>query len=220
MNVGVVWGELQATPTSGQRVVGFGGASKIDTTPLAQHSKRDVHSRVAGFLDAWAKVLGACDVILVERQPPGSAGLSLEILLRERYGKKLWFAAPQSMHAAFGTAGYTYDGRKERNVALAMAWLASLEPTCGGVADVVASIRDETRRHDIADALLVLMFYLRKTVPSLGIPHRVVTSRFFTPPKSSAPTLMDRFGFKQPDAGTALQGRRRRGVGLRNEMRV
>lgn len=104
----------------------------------------------------------AVDVIVIERQPPLSAGMPFEIMLRERYGDKCTFVSPSTLHRAFHLQGYEYNGRKERCVQVVLEQLRAWRlDGVGGAEECVARIGLKERKHDMCDAILVLVFWLK-----------------------------------------------------------
>ena len=78
---------------------------------------------------------------------------------------KTHLVSPNAMHAHFRIGGLSYDGRKHATEAIA-------EPFVPAVAG---------RRHDVADALCLLLFW---------------TQRIWRPPKEEPHVWMEKFGFK------------------------
>ena len=126
---------------------------------------KHVHTYICNFFGAYAELLTEAAVLVVERQPPQSAGLAVEVMLRERYGAKCVFIHPASIHARFGSAGYTYDGRKARSVAISVQFLEHVAELPGAAAalDVLAGME---RKHDCTDACLMFIMYCEAAAKS------------------------------------------------------
>jgi len=119
---------------------------------------KHVHTYICNFFTEYANVFTEASVLVIERQPPQSAGTAIELMFRERYGAKCVYIHPASIHARFGSAGYTYDGRKARSVAAAIQFLEEVYHVPGAAAalDVLASMQ---RKHDCTDACLLLIMH-------------------------------------------------------------
>ena len=86
--------------------------------------------------------------ILVERQPPAGF-LSIQDLITFEYGEKVHLIQPQSVHKflSFGTIGY--EQRKEMSERYVEKYLGSIQ-----------TYTREKRRHDMADAMCLILFYV------------------------------------------------------------
>ena len=139
-------------------------------------TKGPLHAQICAFLDAWSGPLGLADLLILERQPFQSAGFPLELLLRDRFLPKCVFVSPNTLHKHFGSAGYTYDGRKDRAVRLVTSTLQVWEAAgVRGCALALAHLSTFERKHDCCDAGLLLLYYLNKrrepaAPPSLPVP--------------------------------------------------
>ena len=97
-------------------------------------------------------MLDACDVLLIERQP--IMGLvAVEQLILGHHRDKTTLVSPNSMHKFFNIAQYTYEGRKKQTVAIASTLLEHHS-------DMLKQMQAHERQHDIADALVLMYFYL------------------------------------------------------------
>ena len=115
------------------------------------HSK-GLFDRVSHFLQEYKHVLDACDVLLIERQP--IMGLvAVEQLILGHYRDKTTLVSPNSMHKFFNIRQYTYEGRKEQTVAIACKLLENH-------GDTLKKMQRHERQHDIADALVLMYFFL------------------------------------------------------------
>lgn len=84
------------------------------------------------------------DKILIERQPP-SGFTNIEILLHYMFKDKVILISPVSMHTHFGMRHLNYDQRKERTITIANKYLETEIPF--------------ERKHDIADALCMIVYF-------------------------------------------------------------
>lgn len=116
--------------------------------------------------------LESAEKIIVERQPPQSAGYTFEQLLLANFPEKLYRVSPRRVHTVYkGQYTQDYEERKQLCVAFCDAYLGSFE---GYIL--------EERRHDIADAYCALMAYFEDTRPVVR----------YTPP---IPSSVDRDNF-------------------------
>jgi hypothetical protein len=118
---------------------------------------RHVHTYISNFFHDYNDLFAAADDIVIERQPPQSAGAPVELLFRERFGSKCVFIHPATLHSRFKLMGYTYDGRKQRSVLLAQDFLSSIQAT-----RALESMAAMERQHDCADACLLFIMRLEQ----------------------------------------------------------
>ena len=115
------------------------------------HSK-GLYDRVSHFLQEYAPVLDACDVLLIERQPLQGL-VAVQELVLGHYRDKTVLISPNAMHKFYGIDHFTYDGRKTQTVAIAAHLLEHHHEWLG-------RMQKEERQHDIADAIAQMYFYL------------------------------------------------------------
>ena len=108
--------------------------------------------------------LEEADAIVVERQPPGGL-VSVSDFFLAHWRDKVHLVAPRAMHCWMQIGDLGYDGRKAAVEAAADAFVAL--PTRG-------------RRHDVADALCILLYWLVNK---------------WRPPRIAAADWMDRFRY-------------------------
>lgn len=107
----------------------------------------EVADLMAHFIQEYGEWLDEADQILVERQPP--TGLTqIETLLVFLYRKKINLVSPNSMHKHFAIGAYEYERRKEMTIKIADPYLINSE--------LYQSLE---RKHDIADALCMVIFH-------------------------------------------------------------
>ena len=114
----------------------------------------EVADLVAHFVQEYHDILNNCDVILMERQPPGGL-TSIETLLLFLFRDKAKLISPNSVHAHFGINHLDYDQRKERSVAIATKYI---------------TLPDIARKHDIADAFCMILFQTQREQVKFKIP--------------------------------------------------
>jgi len=104
----------------------------------------DIVDLVPLFIDDHKFIFDAADKILIERQPPGGF-TNIEVLLNYIFKDKVILISPVSMHTHFGMRHLNYEERKERTVSIAYKYLNEDIPY--------------DRKHDIADALCMIIYY-------------------------------------------------------------
>ena len=121
---------------------------KVCTRECKIPHTREVADMMAHFFQEYGDLMESADVILVERQPP--TGLTqIETLLLYLYRDKTTLVSPNSMHSYFGINHFDYDRRKVCTVNIAEPYLSNNE----------TYMRVE-RKHDIADAMCIILFYI------------------------------------------------------------
>jgi hypothetical protein len=92
--------------------------------------------------DAFEK----CDILLIERQPPKGI-TNVQDLLFTRFRNKVKLLSPNSMHKYFHFSN-DYEIRKTQSEKIANKFLSNF-----------FQFNDNTRKHDIADALVMCIYY-------------------------------------------------------------
>ena len=87
-----------------------------------------------------------CDVLLIERQPPGGVGAVVENCLAIIYHHKTTLVNPTSMQGHYNMRGLSRTDRKAFSVAFAR--------------EAGVPLPTEERAHDIADAYLILRYWM------------------------------------------------------------
>jgi hypothetical protein len=129
-----------------------GKGSKIDVEFIKKISLEDykyIQSNdfvdlIPLFVDDHKYIFDSADTILIERQPPGGF-TNIEILLHYMFKDKVVLVSPVSMHTHFGMRHLNYEERKERTVSIANKYIDGDIPY--------------ERKHDIADALCMVVYY-------------------------------------------------------------
>jgi hypothetical protein len=104
----------------------------------------DIVDLVPLFVEDHQFIFGSADVILIERQPPGGL-TNIEVLLNYMFKDKVVLVSPVSMHTHFGMRHLNYEQRKERTISIASKHISGEIPY--------------ERKHDIADALCMIIYY-------------------------------------------------------------
>lgn len=90
------------------------------------------------------------DVVLLEQQPIGGI-TSVEQLLFGYFREKVVMVSPRSMHCYFQISKLDYEQRKESTTKMATPYLQHC-----------SDWQNNTRQHDMADALCMILFYLHQ----------------------------------------------------------
>jgi hypothetical protein len=142
-NMGLVLAESDAGPKIEVEYV-----KKVSLEDYKYLKSNDMVDLVPLFVEDHQEVFNAADKILIERQPPGGF-TNIEILLHYMFKDKVSLISPVSMHTHFGMRHLDYDQRKERTVSIAEKYINSEIPY--------------ERKHDIADALCMIVYYNFRT---------------------------------------------------------
>jgi hypothetical protein len=90
-----------------------------------------------------------CDILLLERQPP--VGITnVQDLLFKQFRNKVILVHPASVHAYFDLPSCEYELRKAKSEMLSGIYLKNEH-----------NFLNNTRRHDISDAMLMTLFYYK-----------------------------------------------------------
>jgi hypothetical protein len=107
--------------------------------------------RLSHFVQERAPWFDACEVVLIERQPI-MGHTDVEQCLFMLFRDKAHLVSPNAMHKHFNINYLTYEWRKVKTVEIADTMLGH-HPEYLGL----------ERRHDIADALCLLLYWLHTT---------------------------------------------------------
>lgn len=117
---------------------------KVDLGVYKNIRTNDFIDIIPLFVEEHNHIFTEADKILIERQPP-IGFTNIEILLHYMFRDKVSLISPVSMHTHFGMRHLDYEGRKERTVVIANKYLDDEIPY--------------ERKHDIADALCMIIFF-------------------------------------------------------------
>lgn len=117
------------------------------------HSKNMV-DRVDHFIQQHKEILDKADRVLLEKQPITGL-IAVEQLLFDRLRDKVRFVYPMSLQSYFGMRHLQYEERKEFLVN--KMWIM-LEGTI---------FEDVERKHDIADAMAMIMYWQKNSTETL-----------------------------------------------------
>ena len=108
--------------------------------------------RVTHFVQERQHMFDACAHVLIERQPL-VGHTDVEQVLFLLFRQKAQLVSPNAMHKFFNISRYSYESRKVKTVMLADQYLPVKDfPLYHNLA----------RKHDIADALCLLMFWIHQ----------------------------------------------------------
>lgn len=113
------------------------------------------------------RIFEDCDVIVMERQPPGSGGDVISCLLYDKYPAKMALISPRTLHCHFNMQKCDYEGRKQKSTAIAENHLMHLP-----------GFQNTLRKHDISDAFLLTKYYVDKHIPSLRVTEAKLYKNF------------------------------------------
>jgi Holliday junction resolvasome RuvABC endonuclease subunit len=119
---------------------------KVDLTHFKTKQTPELSDMVHAFVTEYSHVFCDADKILIERQPPGGFS-SIEVLLHYIFRHKAILISPLSMHKHFGIGHLTYEQRKERTELIASKYINNFQ-----------NYDQLSRKHDIADALCMILF--------------------------------------------------------------
>ena len=102
-----------------------------------------------------------CDVLIIERQPP--VGITnVQDLLFTKFREKVLLISPNSVHKYFnlpscrGNSELNYELRKKKSEKIAEEYLLNF-----------GTFTNNIRKHDISDAMLMVIFYYKKRMEML-----------------------------------------------------
>jgi len=138
-NMGLVLAESKAGPNIEVEYV-----KKVSLGDYKYIQSNDFVDLIPLFVEDHQYIFNAADKILIERQPPGGFQ-NIEILLHYMFKDKVSLISPVSVHVHFGMRHLEYEQRKERTVSIAEKYIKGEIPY--------------ERKHDIADALCMIVYY-------------------------------------------------------------
>ena len=178
-HVGMFSGAFTTAPNGARHLTSITHLDSYDTTAAVRADStgcvRHAHTYASWFVTQLeTKHVTSCATqLIVEMQPPGSAGMPLEILIRERFApSQCTFISPASIHSRFQLRGHTHATRKAKSVRTAcdalQGWAAS---NVAHASAARAHILGMERAHDCADAILLgIMFLERVAAPVRQVP--------------------------------------------------
>lgn len=133
---------------------------------------REISDRVRHFIQEYEHRWGSPDLVLIERQPIHGI-TSVECLLFQHFRTVAVKISPNQVHRWMGIQHLNYEGRKESSIFHAEPWLSNF-----------SNFQHLERKHDVADALMLVFFYLRDQGESfLRVRH---WADFAAPPTKNA----------------------------------
>jgi len=155
-NMGLVVADSDAGPKIAVEYV-----KKVSLEDYKYLRTNDIVDLVPLFVEDHKDIFDGVDKILIERQPPGGF-TNIEVLLHYMFRDKVSLISPVSMHTHFGMKHLDYDQRKERTVSIAEKYIVGEIPY--------------DRKHDIADALCMIVYYNFRTTVHFFDRFRMKTS--------------------------------------------
>ena len=106
------------------------------------------------FIQEYQDYFEQCDILILERQPP--VGITnVQDLLFTKFRNKVLLISPNSVHKYFSLNG-DYMVRKEESESIAREYLFDFNKW-----------EFHTRKHDMSDALLMIIYYYKTKLDSL-----------------------------------------------------
>ena len=103
-------------------------------------------------------VFNSATYIIIERQPPMGL-VACEQLIYNRWRSKAHLVSPNSMHKYFRIGKYDYEKRKKLTESISRRYIKN--PI------LVSNFDRYTRRHDIADSVCIVIFWLFQKITEL-----------------------------------------------------
>jgi hypothetical protein len=122
-----------------------------ETCPL--YHDKSINDYLEHVFVLYEEFFTKCDFILLERQPPVGI-VVVEQLIFGRYRHKSHLVHPCSMHKYFNIRDLDYEQRKDATEKICLENLKH--------ADVRKDYNSYTRKHDIADSICLMLFWLHK----------------------------------------------------------
>jgi len=138
-NMGLVLAEFEDNPNIRVEYI-----KKVSLEDYKYLRTNDMVDLVPLFVEDHQDIFDSAAKILIERQPPGGF-TNIEILLHYMFKDKVVLVSPVSMHTHFGMRHLDYEQRKERTVSITEKYLKDEIPY--------------ERKHDIADAFCMIVYY-------------------------------------------------------------
>ena len=127
--------------------------SSVSFCDCKLHHERCIPDYLDHFIQEYSKYFAECDILLLERQPP--IGITnVQDLLFTRFREKVLLISPNSVHKYFGLSS-EYLVRKIESEKIAGEYLTNFK-----------SFTTNDRKHDISDALLMVLYYYKTKMDS------------------------------------------------------
>ena len=114
------------------------------------HHTNELCDMISHFVQEYGHIIDDADHLLLERHPPGGL-TNVEALLMHIYRDKVRLIAPVSMHKHFSISHLEYEERKVKTEELAFPYLMEF-----------TNYMYQTRKHDMADAMCMVMYYVNE----------------------------------------------------------
>ena len=158
IHMGVVSAQILTQPDCPQTIKTVDSCDLVDIKELCGecnvpgcklgHNRADTLDCIDHFIQKYKILLDSANMILIEQQPP--TGLQqIQELIRREYKSKVKLISPRSMHCWMNISHLEYEDRKERTESMARPYLKHM-----------TAWSYYERKHDMADALCFILFYL------------------------------------------------------------
>lgn len=138
--------------------------SKIYCEEISQTHMNRLSGKMRHFLHKYKHLFESADFILCEQQPPNGLIVIQEILVFAY--PDIILVSPRSVHCFLEIQNLDYDQRKIATTKSATKWLSSF-----------LDFENNTRKHDMADALCILKFWIHKNRESYLEEQRLIEWR-------------------------------------------
>lgn len=117
------------------------------------HNSNNIADWLSHIFLEYETLFNLADFILVEKQPPQGLVVVEQIILF-KYRHKTILIHPKSMHTFFNISNNSYKDRKKLTMLIA-------EKNCVWHQRAIASYNSYKRKHDMSDAICLLLYWLR-----------------------------------------------------------
>jgi len=121
--------------------------NKVNRCDCTLHHEYCIPDYLDHFIQEHSELFNNADIILVERQPPMGL-VNIMDLLFTKFRNKVKLINPGSIHKFFKMTKCDYDLRKIESEYIASEYL-----------NTFLSFQTNERKHDISDAMLMILFY-------------------------------------------------------------
>ena len=125
----------------------------VDSTQCHLHHTKTFTDWMEHVFWTYSDIFDGVDAIIIERQPPQGI-VAVEQIIFSRYRDKCELVSPNSMHKHFGIGHMEYGRRKEAVTNIATHYISDQT--------VLSEYHGFDRKHDIADAICLGIFWLNK----------------------------------------------------------
>ena len=134
--------------------------SKVNWCDCKLHHENCIPDYIDHFIQEKNTIFEEADIIIIERQPP--IGITnVQDLLFTKFRDKVLLISPNSVHKYFSMSK-DYTIRKQQSDKIAMDYL-----------NVQSSFLNNIRKHDMSDAMLMILYYYKTSVGKLLVSRKM-----------------------------------------------